>query len=397
MTANQNEFDSPRKIRLEEAASGAELYKICFGGDMGDEDESARPTRRGGWYVITRRGQVVSQLGLSHSQVELYGSRLRIGSIGGVSTHPDYREQGLAGRLLAHSAHVFAEEGARLMLISGGRGLYTRLGNVPAMRLAGYTLKAAPHPSPLTPGVIIRSLDTADLQTCARLYHSEPVRFVRRPEEFNGALHYNRGWLIEQDDAPRAYLLLFTPWEYMDGPEQGVREVTEYAGSRLALVEGMRQALSGVNPLQPPIHELRLSVPWQDVDFLQLLDGFSQPLGMVNLHWHTMRLVNFPGLRHDLAGYIQARLPKELRRGLRFEQSGPLQADPQLGPTSDGRMAITWEGSRKGVERLELSSAEMTALVMGSCSPLPALRGALGEIVPALFPLPSFLPGINYR
>jgi len=43
----------------------------------------------------------------------------------------------------------------------------------------------------------------------------------------------------------------------------------------------------------------------------------------------------------------------------------------------------------------------MTRLVMGvPAGMLPDVAvgsGVLGEIIPALFPLPSFLPGLNYR
>ena len=42
----------------------------------------------------------------------------------------------------------------------------------------------------------------------------------------------------------------------------------------------------------------------------------------------------------------------------------------------------------------------MTRLVMGVPEVAPAISvvpGALGEIIPVLFPLPSFLPGLNYR
>ena len=89
---------------------------------------------------------------------------------------------------------------------------------------------------------------------------------------------------------------------------------------------------------------------------------------------------------------LQARLDKNLLRGLRFEQSGPL-----LGGIGNDRYAIT-----RGTERLELDGAQMTRLVMGSTDveaaslPVPT-SGALREAISALFPLPSFLPGLNYH
>jgi hypothetical protein len=75
---------------------------------------------------------------------------------------------------------------------------------------------------------------------------------------------------------------------------------------------------------------------------------------------------------------------------LRFEQSGPL-----LGGTGTDQYTII-----RGSDRLELDGAAMTRLVMGNTEsetePI-RLPGALEEVIPAFFPLPSFLPGLNYR
>ena len=92
-----------------------------------------------------------------------------------------------------------------------------------------------------------------------------------------------------------------------------------------------------------------------------------------------------------LRPYLRDGLTPALRRGLRFEQSGPLLAGDQ-----DGCCIIT-----RGRDHLELSTSAMTNLVFGDPSgtlgedfPAP---GALSEIIPALFPLPSFLPGLDYH
>jgi hypothetical protein len=77
-------------------------------------------------------------------------------------------------------------------------------------------------------------------------------------------------------------------------------------------------------------------------------------------------------------------------RGLRFEQSGPL-----LGGTGNDHYTIT-----RGSDRLELDGAEMTRLVMGNADPhAEAIQapGPLAEVISALFPLPSFMPGLNYH
>ena len=180
-----------------------------------------------------------------------------------------------------------------------------------------------------------------------------------------------------------AYLLLGSPWEFELGA--GIRHVSEYAGSRLAMVDALKTLLTTSN-----LQELTWPVAWQDLELMQLLQDCGYGGSPAPLHGHTLRIVNFPGFMNDLRPILQARVEAKLLRGLRFEQSGPL-----LGGTGTDRYAIM-----RGSDRLELDGAGMTRLVMGSAesesepSPLP---GALAEVIPALFPLPSFLPGLNYR
>jgi len=103
----------------------------------------------------------------------------------------------------------------------------------------------------------------------------------------------------------------------------------------------------------------------------------------------------------DLRSYVRARLTARQWRGLRFEQA-------------EDQYSIV-----RGPERLELDGATMTRLVMGVPAEMwsdvavggdgtvggdvavgadvSTAPGALSEIIAALFPLPSFLPGLNFR
>jgi len=183
--------------------------------------------------------------------------------------------------------------------------------------------------------------------------------------------------------------------------------VVEYAGSRTGLVAGCTHPRLAQAMVQSRLAEMRLLVPRQDVDLVQLLRAQGVTGEAMEMTGHTMRVVNLPGLMSDLRSYVKGRLTQEQRRGLRFEQQGD-------------RCVIV-----RGQERLELdtlgvltrmySSAATTPLVMGSVAPpavapaitgepgvlgtgvLAGLTGVLAGIVLALFPLPSFLPGLNYR
>lgn len=397
------EFDGPRLIRQEELAASRRLDALCFPGFVEEVKEeelltSYVPPRRGGIQVICHRGVPVSQIGIYHSQLNVYGSHLRIASIGSVSTHPDYRGRGLATRLLDYCMNRLTAEGARLVLISGTRGLYTRAGCVTAQRFwhavlrpdlspAGRSSSAGePAGTPVFPslsGLSLRPATEADVSLCARLYQVEAVHFVRRVQAFTEHFCHleefpqAEDWIVELEGHPVAYAFLSLPWAYRRDEGAGVREVFEYAGSRVALVAGLVEGMMRLG-----LREMRLRVPWQDVDLLQLLRARGITGRQVPLE-HTMRVVDLGGLMSDLRPYVRARLTARQQRGLRFEQEGD-------------RYTIV-----RGRERLELDGAAMTRLVMGAPAqlrPEVSLRsGVLGDVIPALFPLPSFLPGLNYR
>jgi hypothetical protein len=131
-------------------------------------------------------------------------------------------------------------------------------------------------------------------------------------------------------------------------------------------------------------------VAWQDTELIHFLREHGYPARTTNLEGHTLRIVNFPGFMKGLRPTLRARLDTKLMRGLRFEQSGPL-----LGGIGDDRYAIV-----RGSDRLELDGAAMTYLVMGNADPrAKAIHapGPLADVVSTLFPLPSFLLGLNYH
>ena len=396
MTSRPLEFEGPRLVQREELAASERLIHISFGGvDENVPEEETHPTyhqpRRGGLYVITHQGIPVSQIFIFHFQIRLYDGYLRVGSIGGVCTHPDYRGQGLAGQLMEHCTSQLAQEGARLMLISGERGLYTRIGCVPTGIYHNFTIPPGQLP-PTTSDLVLRLATSADASLCSQLYQTEPVHFVRQPAKFEERFGYSGGyihseaWIIERAGKPAAYLLLGIPWDYLDQPSAGIRHVREYAGSRTALVGALGWIMT-----QTKLRELHWPVAWQDADLIQLLKGMGFSGALEPLSEHTMRIINFPGLIADLRPYFRARLGESLRRGLRFEQTGPL-----LGDTHEDRFRIA-----HGRECLELDGAAMTRLVMGDPEGLvTAIFNApahLNAVISALFPLPSFFPGLNYQ
>jgi ribosomal protein S18 acetylase RimI-like enzyme len=396
LTHSHTTIDGPRLLRSEELRAANRLSNLCFGDiDPGPEEEDLRytPPRRGGLYVLAQGDKLVSQIGVYHAQISVYECLFRVASIGGVCTHPDYRGKGLANQLMEYCTAKLVEEGARLMLISGARGLYTRLGNVPHGRFRYFNLQPGQDASTQTTPAdsLLRRMRPADLPAVIQMYQAEPLHYLRSYGEFAEALQNPTGnpyihaeqWIVERSGQAAAYLFVGSPWGAR--LEDGIRQLSEYAGSRQAIAEALG-ALATTGTFQ----HLYWPVAWQDSELIRLIEACGYPGTWLPLHGHTWRIVNFPGLMRDLRPLLRARLSADLRRGLRFEQSGPL-----LGGSGTDRYAIV-----RGQEHLELDGAAMTRLVFGMAQvetePLK-IPGALAEVTAALFPLPSFLPGLNYR
>ena len=90
-----DDLDGPRLLRQEEVVASRRLDALCFpefAGEAEQADAAYTPPRRGGMQVICHRGEPVSQVGIWHSQVSVYGSPLRAASIdGALSPSPGSR------------------------------------------------------------------------------------------------------------------------------------------------------------------------------------------------------------------------------------------------------------------------------------------------------------------
>ena len=397
MTTSFARYDGPRLVRRDELIASEKLFRLCFGGtEIDNETEILAnyiPPKRGGTYILAHQGKPVSQIGTFHDRIKMYDGDIRTGSIGGVCTHPDYRGKQLASHLLEYCTRQLVDEGATLMLISGAHEIYTRLGNVPHGRYISFSIKSEHGGQSRTTSadLVVRKATEADALICNQIYQAEPIHFIRRKSDFSKVLHdpmsnpyiHAEQWIIERSGQAVAYLFLGSEWGV--DLKAGIRHVGEYAGSHLALAQSLNIVMTANH-----LKELFWSVAWQDVELIHLLQGDGYNGTAMPLYGHTLRIINFAKFMNDLRPILRARLDANLLRGLRFEQSGPL-----LGGLGADQYAIT-----RGVDRLQLDGASMTRLIMGNAN-IEAksihLPGALAEIIPTLFPLPSFLPGLNYH
>jgi GNAT superfamily N-acetyltransferase len=366
--------EGPRLVRREELDDLGDLVALSFGGVV--------PRRRGrrnrwwqgrtGSYVIARDGKPVSHIRVVYNVLSLNGCRLKIASIGGVCTHPDYRGQGIASTLLDHCVEVAADAGASLLLISGERGLYRRALAADAGPI--YEAEVSPDSASVaTPAPCARPAQPEDWAACARLYQSEPVRFVRSAGFFRRTFSWRavRGtWVIEWGGEVTAYMLLSRPWGTpADYPR---RLVAEYAGSRAALLEGLPSLFDASG-----FEQITLRAPAWDQELAYLLDRAGSAPKPTTLPDHTIRLLDLPRLMRRLRSHTAERLSRVHVRGLTFDQEG-------------SRCIFGF-----GDEKLQLDLRKGAALVLGGPE-APPVDGELGRVLALLFPVPLPLPGLNY-
>lgn len=154
------------------------VFRAGPAGDMGrDYPLLFNPQNSPNLCIARRDGEIVSHVGICPRWISLDGAAIGAALIGSVATAPEHRGRGLAGALM-HLAIARARSlGLALMLISGDRGVYKRLGFEEWGRFRRFFLPAAEGSDFDTERVDVAS--TAALAAAMELHRREPVRFFR--------------------------------------------------------------------------------------------------------------------------------------------------------------------------------------------------------------------------
>lgn len=199
-------------------------------------------------YVMVDDGVVVSHVGALMRDISVLGCRMSTMSIGAVATYASHRGQGLATRLMEEAVRKAVERDAVLMPISGGRGLYTRLG---AKRLGRYALFSVPRGT-LTAGegaaageTDICRAEAEDLHEMTRLYAEEPSRYVRSTADLRMAV--DAAWICDRDGETvvireEGRLVAYAGIQKRRPDREGearTARLAEIAGSRSALLRAL--------------------------------------------------------------------------------------------------------------------------------------------------------------
>jgi len=368
----------PRPVEPNEIEDLAELIGTIF--RLDDHYSRAymvsqlkRPLARRDALVVCEDGKTVSHIRAAYSTVSVYGCEFKVASIGCVGTVEAYRGRGYAGAILETSLRQMEKKGAKVLIVSGSRGLYRRAHCVQA----GRTLTATVRPGDLgesPSGISVRRVGPEDWPLLAPLQQAESVRFARplgflstRP--FWWDCDFPELWLVEREGVPVAYVGMTR--ERRD--DQGVRSrhMWEYAGARAGLLAGL-SAISRESGVQK-IH-LKVLGHDRETEYLLGRRGVALKEGTLG---GTHRLIDLPGLMRKLRPYLRERLESRDVRMLSFDQAGD-------------RCVFAY-----GEERLECGIGEATALVLGG-SAAPDVSGDLGRVLSRVLPVPFPTPGFDY-
>ena len=323
--------------------------------------------------ILVEDGKPVSHIGISESEIVVYGCKTKIGSIGSVCTCPEYRERGFATRLLEDCINKLYEDEADIMLVSGGRGLYKRAGCVDVGKVYNFTISQNDLQKFDDRGIALYPYEDRDLENILKVYQKEPVRFYRSFEDFRKVLDRKAKILtLRMADDFLGYLIVQIPTESKAG--QRVSNVLEYAGVRKAIVDAIKPIFGRYN-----VEELNLNIPFHDTEFIYVFEqkGLEPTTGSIP---GTIKIINFPRLMDRFHPYIEERLGKKKTDSIGFAQD------------SD-RFTIYF-----GQEKFDTDGKSLVQIVFGTGDGrekelMP--KGEMSKVLVDIFPLPFPWPGLN--
>jgi len=408
-------MQGPRGTKPEEFDEVTELVNLVFHGGRPDPPtmKDNFPMLFSDWNlnnlrIIVEDDKVVSHIGVSQREISVHGCRTKVGSIGAVCTHPDYRGRGFATMLLEDTIKMLDANGATVMIISGGRGLYQRAGCRGVGKRYNFHINRSDldkFPSannPLPPfgrGMdieIVSYREAEHLKQFAEIQQREAIRFLRPVDDFKAMLDVivmrrelgqrNDVLAVQRDGTCFAYMVMFI--DKKRDSEELVCRIGEYAGSRLAIMSAMK-ILFGKHDF----NELSIGALPQDSEFLYIFELLGlQP--SVNTLAGTMRIINFERLMEHFMPYFQQRLGRKTAEALQFNTDGGRHlfqiADEQFIIENEADLVQLILGTPNNAE-LKIMPTE------GFDTPsVTQPKGKLAEVLREVLPLPFVWPGLNF-
>jgi GNAT superfamily N-acetyltransferase len=333
--------------------------------------------------IILDDERSISHVGIKERELIICGCKTMVGCIGGVATKSDYRERGLATRLMKSAVRQIDEDQGDIMLVSGDRDLYRRGGCVGAAPTYRINVTRTDAEKLGKTRVRLVPYEEKNLLKIIDIYQKEPVRFHRTRDEFKKLLERRTPaplwtrtdvFTLHDDREILGYIVTQEPRDEKRGKGR-VRAISEYAGDRGAVAESISLLFARYD-----MEELFFFVPEHDAGLLRILKRNGIQCDRRNLSGHTFRIINFPRLMDRFAPYGRERAG-EKADSLDFAQE-------------DNKFSITYNQ-----ERLELDGKSLVILMFGTNDGaeknimIPTIE--MSKLMKALFPLPFLWPGLN--
>ncbi|MCD6465170.1 GNAT family N-acetyltransferase [Candidatus Bathyarchaeota archaeon] len=258
--------------------------------------------------VITYDGKLVSHVGIWEGELLIYGCWFKVGMIGSVCTHSNYRNRGYASALVRDAFSKMKRDGIDLVLVSGFRNLYRRVGCVEAGKVYTYNIPRGKLDLNLDDISIIHYSEDL-LKDLIEIYHRESVRYRRSLEEFRILLR--RGLQYEDlkiytainKGRPLAYIAIES---FLN---KNTPTIIEYAGPRSIILYLIEKLFKTLN-----INALKLTVPSHDLEMLYLLE--KQNLEKISSEAPaSMAIINPQSFLEKIQPYLEEKIgEKESRR-----------------------------------------------------------------------------------
>ena len=349
--------------------------------------------------VVAENNQIVCHVGMTHRPASLHGCRIDVASIGAVATLEEARGKGYASAAFQDACDTSAHDGIDLMLISGGRGLYTRAG----CRVVGLdhdfhldSVAIDKLSSVRPPGggsFRLEPLGPEHIAEMRALQAAEPVRYIRRAEDWQMALECRTVmntasdfWGVRVGDLLVAYVIVHQPGRARrrEGDPTFAR-VVEFAGVRASVIAALPMLLR-----QYGVEQVRIHAQGSDPVLARVLHLTTGVEGIESGFSGTLRVINFPQLMESCRPLLAERAGHGATSELRCESDAP------AGSANGG---FTF---RRGSETVRVSDlGSLAVFLFGARKPLegdtpPTGDESLLRDLRAALPLPVPWYGISY-
>ncbi|MFE5323434.1 GNAT family N-acetyltransferase [Paenibacillus sp. NPDC056579] len=375
-----------RTVRPEEMNDAIALSDAVFRDSeqvsMGTAFPDVFSTSLGQSYGAFDNGKLVSFMGLVPGVIRIGQARVNVYLLGSVCTHTEHRGQGYASQILERIFEHIDKAGASLLLVSGGRSLYTRVHCLPYGQIQRFSLNAEStgQLQDSSGQLTLRELAPTDWLHLHKLAAARTAAFEQsvfdiakliQSEAIVSCIKMKHRVVVAQKaGVPVAYAVIAVP----NPPYTNKRTpfVVEHAGDAQAIA-----MLADYARERYGLSEIRVAVSPHETGLLEAMAPFESK---TEKNQGTVKIVSLPRLLEQLQPYWQG-------------HPGAAQALQSLSVEAleEDMIRLTVHG-----QSFTLNPQQVISLVFEGDLPSEADPQAASALS-ALFPVPfPFTDGLNY-